>query len=161
MCAASVVFVIAITLLSQYLIELDYVKYIIERYFGEGVDVSRDDKIAALGQWWQRIGDCFLIGCPLSETFCPTCRSPQDVGLALNFAFNFGILPSVLLWVTVFVGLLRKWGLRFLVSCAPLLVNKAFFYDPLIWFVIGVILLSPMRRLYARELATVENRGEA
>lgn len=144
MCALTFFYVIVISVLLSNFSDSAYVKYIAERLFGQGPDASRADKIIALEQWRQAIGGAFVFGYPMSETFCPTCRSPQDIGVAFNLAFNFGVVPSVALWVMLFVSVLRKWGPRFLVLSAPLLVNKAFFYDPLIWFVIGIILLSPM-----------------
>ncbi|CAK0754566.1 conserved membrane hypothetical protein [Gammaproteobacteria bacterium] len=120
--------------------ENDYTIYITDRFSGSDYDPSRNDKILAFISWQNEITDAIFIGNPLPKAYCPFCLSPQDFGTMINMTYYFGVVPTLLLLLALSLNTLRRLNGAFLIFAAPLIISKAYFFEPLVWLIIGVML---------------------
>lgn len=113
------------------------INYFQLRFSGGDESGSAVYKIEAFQALTQAIGDTIVVGRPVSISYCEYCVSPQDLGVILNLTYYFGVIPTMLLCFAVIVNVFRYFGFGVLLFFAPLVVCKAFFFDPLIWLVLG------------------------
>lgn len=129
----------------SYVVKLDMFQIFNARY-GDGYDAgSTEFKREALTAWLGFVDMRLLVGRPMGETFCIGCEAPQDLGTGFNMVFYLGALPTTLLFAIAWANLTRATNFAFSFLVLPLFVTKYFFYDPLYWMVIGVMLFLPQR----------------
>lgn len=139
------VLALSIPLIAPQLFGSEYVQYFGDRFSvdeGKGSGYYKEQAFAA---WSEYFGPEMFFGSPLTETFCDYCLSTQDIGLVFNILFYIGIIPSSILLFVCVMNLLRSFGISFIILFTPFLVTKFFFYDPMVWLVLGVIVFEERR----------------
>jgi hypothetical protein len=122
--------------------DLEYVDYFAKRFSGEHNTGSSVDKIMALDAWQDKLGFRMLIGTSLPDSFCPICEAEQDLGTFFSMAYYVGILPTIALIAASAIKMRQNWNIAFGFAAIPTLVSKLYFYDPILWLIIGVLIFS-------------------
>lgn len=120
----------------------DYIIYFQGRFSGDEREGSGYDKVLAFEGWQNEIKSAIFFGNPLPRSFCPYCISPQDLGTMLNMTYYFGVVPTLLIVLAITLNVLRRMNAAFLILAAPLVVCKAFFFDPVVWLILGTLLFG-------------------
>lgn len=115
--------------------------YFATRYQGGDSSGSTQLKIDAFNAWMAYLGLQMLLGTALPNTYCLHCDSLQDFGVLPNMAFYLGLVPTAALIAMLSVRLWRI-SIAVLVFSLPVAVSKFFFYDPLVWMLVGVVMGS-------------------
>jgi hypothetical protein len=136
--------------------ELEYVDYFAKRFSGDSSAGSGADKVMALEGWQGFLGPRMLIGTSMSDSFCPLCESEQDLGTFFSMAFYLGIIPTFVLIVAVAIKLRQRWNVAFGIAAIPIFVSKLYFYDPIVWLTVGLILF--LKRGAPQQSVTVPGR---
>ena len=103
------------------------------------------DKLLAIDYLQSEFWKVLVLGGPISANdgnsgFCPSCSSPNDVGIWANGIYHFGFLYALALGLALGWRVLTRSGFAYLPLLAMMLTWKAPFYDPALWMLIGVIL---------------------
>lgn len=130
----------AAALLAVYL--QPYMAYVQGRYALS--DISGLSKVIALRRLLASIEQVAFWGRPLTETYCPACLSPQDLGAWSSFAYYVGVLPSAVLLTVLVVRLVRDWGPIYLPLLAIILLTKMWIFEPALWLFVSIIILRPV-----------------
>jgi len=102
--------------------------------------ISGIDKVYALKSLQAKVSEIVILGEPLARPFCPSCLSPQDLGLWAGATYYLGLLPSLALAVFLALATTRSRGLAFIPLLLMIGLWKAHFYDPLLWVIVGYVL---------------------
>lgn len=137
---------ISLPIIAPHIFGSEYAQYFGDRFSVDEGKGSGYYKEQAFGAWSEYFGPEMFFGSPMTETFCDYCLSIQDIGLVFNILFYLGIIPSSILLLFCLMNLLRRFGINFVVLFAPFLVTKFFFYDPMVWLVLGVVIFEGRRR---------------
>ena len=103
------------------------------------------NKVMGVYYFQDKLLEIVFIGKPIAPGLCPSCISPQDIGLMLNSMYYFGVVAFVLLMLAFFGNLVICVGIPFVVMAALVTVWKAAFYDPLWWVIVCTVLSSTLR----------------
>jgi hypothetical protein len=129
------------TLVLPHILQSNYADFISARLLeGKG---SGEGKVLQFDAWQAELGFRTLIGQPLGNTYCDYCEGVQDLGLVFNVIYYLGFIvamPILLVWG---VNIVRCCGAPVLIAALPLLAVKFFFYDFLVWVVLGLGMWRP------------------
>lgn len=120
--------------------DISYVQYFFERFSTDNASGSMVMKLEAWTAWKAGLESGMLFPRPLTEPFCPTCSSPQDLGTLLNMLWYVGFVFTLpyLAWLSF--KTIRHVGIGLLIMNLPLVGAKFFFFDPSLWFYFGILL---------------------
>lgn len=107
---------------------------------------SSSSKQSALNSLLRHYSTSEGLGRPMSSSFCSFCKSPQDLGTIPNMTYFMGLGPTAILVVVIVYRLFVNYNLSFIVALMPVAVSKAYFYDPLIWLIIGILIFHPRQK---------------
>lgn len=108
------------------------------------------DKVQGIEFLREELENILLIPGTFPPGFCPSCLSPNDIGVWANALYYFGVSSSLLLFGIVAWRLAVGWGPHFLPLLALALTWKAPFYDVFLWIIVSYCLHSPPKRADAK-----------
>lgn len=112
---------------------------------------SGQSKLMAMAELRERLPELIFLGAPVEPGFCPYCQSPQDVGIWANGIYYFGLVPSLLIFISLTVMIIRKWGYHYIPFLIAMLLWKAVFYDPFLWIIIGYAIRNHNKNHIAKD----------
>lgn len=139
--------------------ESEFVTYFSKRYQGGESSGSTQLKIDAFNAWLAHVDVRMLLGTALPDTYCADCDSLQDLGVLPNMAFYLGLIPTAALLVVLWVRLWRT-SVAILVFSLPVAVTKFYFYEPVVWVLIGIILGTAYGDQRADQTKVIEGAGD-
>jgi hypothetical protein len=93
------------------------------------------------------------LGLPMQQKFCPTCQSPQDLGLWSQMIVRFGALAAV---IVLAVSLISAWrhSPTMLLLVAFAFTGKYDLNHPIVWMFFSLVLL-PYYSVRSRSVGSI------